>query len=119
MSVSKVDTEGDWTFGQNQGNYISKSAQIAQNVVTGLRSFKNDWLLDTDHGIDWFSILGNRNNEKTIRREIERMVLETPGVKSIEKLDIMTSSDREATIYLSYTDIYNESFSEQIGLPTT
>lgn len=116
MSVSRIDSDGDWTFGQNKGNYISGSAQIAQNVVTGIRSYKNDWFLNTDHGIDWFNILGTRSNETTIKRELERVVLETVGVKSIEKLDIVVNTKREATITIEYTDIYNVSFAKEIGL---
>lgn len=117
MSVRALDSNGDWTFGQGRANYKTKSNEIAQNVVTRLRSFKNNWFLDTDANIDWFSILGNYNNEQTIRREIERVTIETDGVKSIEKIEILVDSSRKATISLEYTDIFEESFVKEIGLP--
>jgi len=116
MSVRKLDSGGDWTFGQGRANYLTKSDEIAQNVQTRIRSFKNNWFLDTDANIDWFAILGNYNNEQTIRREVERVTLETFGVKSIENIDIVTNDSRKATINLAYTDIFNESFLSEIGI---
>ena len=117
MSVRKLTTDGDWTWGQGRANYISNSAEIAQNVSTRIKSFKNDWFLDTGKNIDWFAILGNYATEQTMRREIERVTIETDGVKSIEKLDIVVGTDRKATINIEYTDIYNKSFRNEIGLP--
>ena len=116
MSVRALDKNGDWTWGQGKANYLTKSAEIAQNITTRVRSFKNDWFLDTDANINWFTILGNLNNQETIRREIERVTIETAGVKSIKKIDIVTSDSRDASTILSYTDIFEESFTTEIGL---
>lgn len=115
MSVRALRGD-DWVFGQGRANYLTKSQEIAQNVKTRLRSFKKNWFLDTDANIDWFAILGNYDNEKTIKREVERVTLETLGVKSIESIDIVTDESRKATISLAYTDIFNESFTSEIGL---
>jgi len=115
MSVRALSAD-DWTFGNGRANYLTKSKEIAQNVKTRLRSFKNNWFLDTDANIDWFAILGNYSNEQTIRREVERVTLETIGVKSIEKIEILTDDARNASIKLEYTDIFDESFQTEIGL---
>lgn len=116
MSVRALDSDHDWKWGNGKGNYISKSAEIAQNVKTRILSFKNDWVLDTSVHIDWFAILGNYSNEATIRREVERVTLETLGVKSLDSLEITTDDARNAEITIGYTDIYNESFLLEIGL---
>lgn len=109
MSVSRVDKNGDWTFGNGKANYATGSEEIAQNVVTRIQLFTNDWFLDVKEGIDWFVILSNKNNELTIRSEIERMTLETFGVMSITSIEFDTNqTSRKAEIILNYIDIYQE-----------
>ena len=116
MTVSALDSNGDWTFGNGRANYLVTSQRVRQNVKTRILSFRNDWLYDTEAEIDWFNILGNRSNEQTILREVERVALATDGVKTIEQLSVVVDrANRQAEIVLSYTDIYDESFTESIG----
>lgn len=117
MATRRIDKNGDWTFGQGRANYTVRSEEIRQNVITRLKSFQNDWFLDVQAEIDWLSILGNKNNRSVILREVERVTLATVGVKSIEALDIIrVDQNRKATIQLSYTDIYERSFLETVGV---
>jgi hypothetical protein len=116
MKVRRLDENGDWIFGQSLANYITKSAMVQQNVVTRIKSFKNDWFLDVDAGIDWWNILGSKNNEKTILRELERVILGTEGIRTIERLRIDGINKRDASITIIATDIYDQTFTENIGI---
>jgi hypothetical protein len=117
MKVRRIDRNGDWTFGQGLSNYISRSEGVRQNVITRLKSFKNDWFLDVEANIDWYNILSNKNNEQTILREIERITLATEGVQTITNLEVVSvNNKREARIHLSFTTIYDTSFDEQIEI---
>lgn len=116
MSVSKLDENKDWTFGKSKMNYITESNEILQNVETRIKSFKDDWFLDTEANIDWFTILGNRKNKQTITDEVRRVTLATDGVVSVDKIEVSINEKRQATIILQYTDIYNKQFLTQIGL---
>ena len=117
MSVSRLDENGDWTFGQGLANYVRNSEEVSQSLVTRLKSFANDWFLDTRAEIDWFNILGNKNNEEIILREVERVARETDGVKTIDALQAAVNrEDRTARIDISYTDIFNQSFQREIGV---
>lgn len=116
MSVSALDKNGDWTFGRGRSNYLRSSAEIAQNVITRIKSFKDDWFLSIDENIDWFTILGNRNNKETIRNEVSRVVLATEGVKTLDRLELIDAGSRNLTIFLEYTDIFDEKFSKELGL---
>lgn len=110
MRVSRITPDGDWTFGRGKADYIANTEAIRQNVVTRLRSFKNDWYADVNHGIEWFGLLGNRANQKSILAAIEDTVLNTDGVSTITKLRILhIDSDRKATIELSFTTIFQQS----------
>jgi len=118
MRVSRIDSNGDWTFGKGHANYLRRSDAIAQNVVTRLRSFVDDWFADIDAGLPWFELLGARNTRDRILREIERAVLATDGVRSIERLRIVeVDANRNARIELIYTDIFDERFSDTVVLP--
>lgn len=117
MSVSKLDSNGDWRFGKSLADYTRNSGEIAQNVVTRIKSFANDWFLDTSANIDWFTILGNRNNEQVILREVSRVVTATDGVKTIDSIEpIVNRQSRSVVIRLEYTDIFDAKFQEDIGI---
>ena len=102
MSVSRITESGDWTFGKGKANLAFNSEEIRQNVVTRLKSFANDWFLDISANIDWFNILGNKNNEKTIRSEVTRIVLSTDGIATLDKFELIVDG-REANIKIEFT----------------
>lgn len=115
MSVRAIDSNGDWTFGKGRADYVKSSEEINQNVVTRLRSFKNDWFLDTDAGIDRLTLLGSRNSERKVLREIEQVVLQTQGVVTVDALSVLSrDSNKNVTIELSYIDVFNQKFSGQV-----
>lgn len=118
MRVSGLTAGGDWTFGRGKANYKAKSQAVRQSVVTRLREFQNDYFADIGRGIDWITIMGQRGNQDRIKREIERRVLSTEGVRTIDKLEItQIRSDRSATIELRYTDFFDETYLVQDTLP--
>lgn len=120
MAVSRLDANGDWTFGQGRANYATLSNEVAQNVATRIKSFKDDWILDTEANIDWFTILGNKGNEQVVKDEIRRVTLDTYGVRRVTKIEVLTDrKTRNATINLGYDDIYGESFLQEIGIDAT
>ncbi|HQC45301.1 MAG TPA: hypothetical protein PLC97_08780 [Myxococcota bacterium] len=101
MRVSRLDKSGDWQMGQ----WLSGSQAIAQNVTTRLKSFKFDWYLDLDAGIDWMHLLGNKGTRSRIERDVERVTLGTAGVQKITALSAQQEG-RNLTISLTYLDIY-------------
>jgi hypothetical protein len=118
MSVRALDSSGDWTFGQSLANYLTGADEVRQNVITRLKSFKNDWFLDTTQNIDWFNILGNKNTQKIIIQEITRVTQETDGVRQVNNVTILSINlKRELTVSLSFDTIYDQSFIQQIGIP--
>lgn len=115
MRVSGLDSDGDWRFGKGKANYLRRSEAIQQNVVTRLRSFTDDWFLNITNGLPWIDMLGSRNNETRILREIERVVLSTEGVRSIERIELISiDENRNAVIHVSLTDIYGVQITEVI-----
>lgn len=118
MRVSALTPGGDWQFGKGRALYLRRSDAIRQSVVTRLRSFTNDWFLDVTAGIDWIGLLGQKGTQRRIERAIERTVLATQGVKSIERLEVTGPDDqRKLTVNLAYTDIFDQRTNETVSLP--
>lgn len=117
MSVSRLDENGDWTFGQGLAGYITGSEEIQQSVVTRIKSFQNDWFLDTNAYIDWFNLLSNRNTEETTKAQLSKTVLDTVGVNTLNQLNfILDRENRKANIQLNYTDIYGADVQIETGV---
>ena len=108
MRVSGLDSNDDWTFGRGKANYKTGSEAIRQNVKTRLKSFANDYFLDTDANIDWIGILGRKNNQTEILNEIERVTLSTNGVMQITELGVDEISNRRAIIVVRFLTIFND-----------
>jgi len=118
MRVSGLTADGDWRFGKGRAVYLRRSEAIRQNVVTRLRSFTNDWFLNISEGLPWIELLGSRQNEQRILREIENRVLTTEGVRLIERLRLVSvDGNRVAHIELSFVDIFDQRFDETVSLP--
>tara|TARA_Y100000310_G_scaffold341399_1_gene440420 strand:+ start:2154 stop:2510 length:357 start_codon:yes stop_codon:yes gene_type:complete len=118
MRVAGLDNDNDWRFGFGKAMYKTKSEMVQQNLFTRIKSFAGDWFLDTSANIDWLTILGNRNNEKIILRELSRVILSTEGVAIIDELEVVeVLENRNVKIRLKYTDIYSETYDELIKIP--
>lgn len=82
---------GDILLVNGRFSFISGREAIAQDIVVRLRLFLNEWFLNLDAGVDWWSYLGEKftnTNEVALHSEIERVVTEAPGVESITKLSL-------------------------------
>jgi hypothetical protein len=114
MKVRRLDGDGDWTFGNGKANYLKDNNAVLQNVATRIKSFKNDWFLDGEAHIDWFTILGSKENKQTIINEIERVALSTEGVMKINLIELSKSDNRSAKISIVLDTIY--SINNSLGL---
>lgn len=117
MKVAGLDQDGDWRFGRGRASYRLKAEAVRQNVATRVRSFTNDWFLDVKANIDWITLLGSRNTQTTIEREVERVILSTVGVARIDNLQtIVGHKSRALTIVTKIATIYDTQFTEEIGI---
>lgn len=114
MIVSALDSDGDFTFGRGRAGYKKSSDAIRQSVTTRIKCFVDDWFLDVKDGIDWYELLGKKGTENEILRAVERRTLETPGVRSIEKLEVTGRDSRVLSITMRFTTIYDDTIDESV-----
>ena len=116
MATRKIDNNGDFTFGQGFGNYITKDDEISQNVVTRIRSFKFDYFLDINANIDWLNILSIKNNEDLIINEVRKVTQKTTGVQRVNKVKIEKNTKRSVIIKIDFDTIYNKNIQREVGI---
>lgn len=101
MIVRAVDGENDWTFGKGKNNYYRDQDAISQNVKTRLQSFLGNCPFDLSAGIDWFNLLGSKD-QLGLELAVRTVILNTQFVSSIVKLEIALDS-RTRAITMTYT----------------
>ena len=112
MAVSALKND-DWQFGRGLATYSRGQAEVLQNVKTRLRSFVDDWYLDTNANIDWFFLLGQKGTKEQIDREIRRVTLTTEGVLSIQSLEFIDNqTTRKATIQMKVTTVFDSNLED-------
>lgn len=117
MIVSGLNSDGDWRFGKSRAQYKRDGEAVYQNVQTRIKSFVNDWFLNVSGGIDWYNLLGNKGTETQILREVERVVLQTQFVRTIERLEIVRrDKNRGITLELEITTLFDDTIRDEIRI---
>lgn len=105
MIVRAIDVNGDWTFGKGKNNYLSGKDALAQLITTRLRSFLGDCFFDTTAGIDWFNILGAKD-ELAVDIAVSTVIKNTPGVTALTRLSIVLDVKRNLRIVYTVDTVF-------------
>lgn len=97
MIIRKVDSNNDWTFGKGKNNYIKDKSAVSQNIKTRLQSFLGDCFFALNQGLDWFNLLGSKDDGE-LRLAISTTILNTENVVSLSELSLNLDSERKLTI---------------------
>lgn len=84
--------------------------QVRQLIETRLLLVQQEWFLDLSAGLPWFTeMTGRQANQFTIRSYISNEIINTPGVESLQSLDMdYDSGARKLNIVYVYTDVFGE-----------
>ena len=62
----------------------SRTEVVAQRLLIRLRTFRNEWFLDTEYGVPYFqSILGRKTTKSAVDLIFQREILAENGVREI------------------------------------
>lgn len=87
MSVRAIDANGDWIFGKGINDYLSGNAAVQQSIKTRLLSFLGNCFFDVTAGIDWFNLLGAKNQTQ-LTLAISSTILNTDNVTGLLQLSV-------------------------------
>ena len=99
MRFRNLDANGDWCFGKGRNSYLKDNKALMMNIKTRLLSFLNDCFFDLEAGIDWWNLLGGKE-QKSIIASVQRVVLRSSQVKKIVNMQYLLKN-RKFSITLS------------------
>ena len=97
MIFRALDVNGDWLFGKGKNDYSSGNKAVGLNIQTRLASFLGDCFFDKSAGIDWFNLLGSKN-QLALNLAVSSIILITQDVTGILQVSINTNNVRNVTI---------------------
>lgn len=98
--VRAIDDTGDWLFGKGGQDYKRNKQAVAQNIRTRLNMFLGDCFFATNDGIDWWNLLGGKN-QLAIQLAVSTTIINTEGVQSLLQLSAVLDATR--TLSLQYS----------------
>ena len=106
MSVRQIDSDHDWTFGQGRNNYITNNPEVVQDIDTRLSFFLGDCFFDLSSGIDWFNLLGQKN-QLALNLAISAVIINSQNVTGILQLSANVSDARNFSVSYKVQTIYS------------
>lgn len=107
MIVRALDSNHDWTFGAGLSNYKQANNAIAQNIDTRLNSYLGNCFFDLNAGIDWFNLLGAKN-ETALQLAIASQILQTEEVTGMNQLTVdLDRTTRVLTVEYEVQTVYS------------
>jgi hypothetical protein len=117
-SVMALDANHDIYLDAATG-YVARvynSDAVLQTVKTRLLLVSQEWFLNLNSGLPWFTeMVGKNPNLFKIRSYIARQILGTDGVIKLKKLTLdFDKPNRKLVINFEYTDEYGETITGNI-----
>ena len=106
MRVRALDSSHDFTFGAGNSNYLVANAAIAQNINTRLSSFLGNCFFDLGAGLDWFNLLGSKD-QTALQLAISSVILNTTGVTSLGEVNLSLATSREFSVSYTAVTVYS------------
>ncbi len=97
MIVRALNGVGDWEFGKGKNDYKRDINAVQQSIKTRLMSFLGDCFFDTTAGIDWFNLLGGKD-QLALELAISSVILNTEMVTGLLQLALTVSPSRRMTL---------------------
>jgi hypothetical protein len=119
MADFLLDSTHDLDLSTNDIQIVTGDSAIKQHLKIRLQFFLGEWFLNVNIGIPYWTEIFIKNPKLiVIQSFFRRAILTTPGVASVDKLDLVfASSTRLLTIsFTAVTDGGELNFSEEFAL---
>ncbi len=104
--VRAIDDDHDWLLGKGQNDYQRGNAAVAQDINTRLASFLGDCYFDLGTGVDWFNLLGAKD-QVALNLSISAVILNTPNVTGIQQVLASLTANRVLTVQYRVQTTYS------------
>lgn len=110
MRYRKLDSNGDYTFGQGSANFfVDNREAVAQAVLTSLLLFQGTWFLDTTVGIPWLTQVVGYNTQGLYDTAIKSLILGVTGVTGISSYSSsLNTSNRKLNVSVVIDTLFGQ-----------
>lgn len=110
MRVRKQDQNGDYVFGNGQGDFFRDSPEaVGQVCMTRLQLWRGEWFLDVEEGTPYLQGVIGKHKQQTAENVFRARILGTEGVRSIASLESNNDPEmRKLSVVASVDTIYGE-----------
>ena len=110
MIYRKLDSNGDYTFGQQAGNFWKNQPEaVAQAIVTVLGLIQGEWFLDPTVGVPYDSKIIGMDRMSTYDQAMQEAILGTQGVNEIlAYVSGVNTETRQAFVACTVDTIYGQ-----------
>ena len=119
MKYRKQTPTGDYSFGNNNQDFVSGQKAIAQAIKTKILLFYGEWWEDISEGIPMFQSIVGQTNKSNVANALELLlnerVLEVPGVEVVNEITA-TIDGRTISIYIWCTTENNEQVEVEVSI---
>lgn len=106
MKIRALDSLDDWTFGKGLQNYARGLDALKIDLKTRILSWRGDCFYAPGEGVDYVNLL-DVGTKALLDQDIRRIILQTPGVVSIDEYDsVLNRETRELEIETKIRTIY-------------
>ena len=102
--VRKLDANGEPLFGHGAADIATGDEATAALITYRHSLWATTWALDISAGMPWLSLLGVKPFSAAMLEGAERtMLLETPGVESVDSFSFAFTGSRKGTAQITVT----------------
>jgi len=117
MIVRALDATHDWQFGKGRNDYKRNLNAVVQNINTRLNSFLGDCFFDMGGGIDWFNLLGAKD-QTALNLAISAVILNTAYVTGLLQISANPDVARRFTVRYAVVTSFSSTASGVFSLDT-
>lgn len=108
MRYRAEDADGDYTFGQGDGEFLVDSPEtVGQAAETRLALWTEEWFLDLLEGTPYATEVLGENTKSTYDQALQERIIETPGVTSITEYASILQG-RALSVAATVTTLFGE-----------
>jgi len=110
MIYRKLDSRGDYTFGQQSGNFwVNQPEAVAQAIQTRLGLVQGEWFLDPTVGVPYDTKILGMDRMASYDQAIQGAILDTQGVNEIvDYVSGVNTETRRAFVACTVDTVYGQ-----------
>lgn len=108
MRIRAIDENRDWTFGKGRESYAVDEKCVTQNARTKLLEFTNDCFFNMEAGVDWITLMRQKNRQNQIALSCRAILLKAQGINRVNSVDIVLERIHTLFIFFKIQTIFSK-----------